>query len=311
MAKEYELEVSRTTDARRWDWTNIVFVSLAHALALFAVVYLVAIRFSWWTIALGWLWFGLCGLAITAGYHRLFAHPTYKARTILRILYLLFGAGSFQNSALRWSADHRRHHARTDSDDDPYNIERGFWWAHIGWVLSKDERRDLRAVRDLQTDVLLRFQDRQFVLLAALVGLVLPAALGLLWGDPIGALLVAGTLRLVLQWHATFAINSFAHKVGLQPFSKKSSARDSFWTALFTFGEGYHNFHHRFQLDYRNGVRLYHFDPTKWFIWLLSKIKVTWDLRRTPALLIQQTRAAVLATAPVRRRPPINQRDDG
>ncbi len=304
-------DVPRPTAEGRWDWTNIIFISLAHALALFAVVYLITIRFSWWTIVLGLLWFGLCGLAITAGYHRLFAHPTYKARAILRLLYVLFGAASFQNSALRWSADHRRHHARTDSDEDPYNIVRGFWWAHIGWVLKQDERRDLRAVGDLQTDTLLRFQDRQFVLLAILVGLVLPAALGLLWRDPLGALLVAGMLRLVLQWHATFAVNSMAHTVGLQPFSKKSSARDSFWTALFTLGEGYHNFHHRFQLDYRNGVRLYHFDPTKWFIWILSKVGVTWDLRRTPAPLIQQTRAAVLATAPVRRYPPLGRRDDG
>jgi stearoyl-CoA desaturase (delta-9 desaturase) len=125
-------------------------------------------------------------------------------------------------------------------------------------------------------------------------GFILPAALGMLWGDWIGALLIAGFLRLVVQWHATFAVNSVAHAIGNQPYSKKNSARDSFWTALVTLGEGYHNFHHKFQLDYRNGIRWYQFDPTKWAIWSLSRLKITGDLRRTPESQIQQARRSVL-----------------
>jgi stearoyl-CoA desaturase (delta-9 desaturase) len=90
-------------------------------------------------------------------------------------------------------------------------------------------------------------------------------------------------------------VNSFAHWMGSQPYSRTSSARDSFWTALITLGEGYHNFHHRFQTDYRNGVRWYHFDPTKWFVWTLEKLGLTSDLRRTPPEVIRQARVAVLA----------------
>jgi stearoyl-CoA desaturase (delta-9 desaturase) len=99
-------------------------------------------------------------------------------------------------------------------------------------------------------------------------------------------------LRLVIQWHATFSINSLAHQLGSQPYSRSTSARDSWVTALVTFGEGYHNFHHRFQGDYRNGVRWFHFDPTKWWVWALSKIGLAWDLRRMPREAIQRARVS-------------------
>ncbi len=286
---------------RKLDWVNLIFITTAHLMAVFAVVYL-ALHFSWWTLGSGFLWFALCGVSITGGYHRLFAHPTYQAAWPLRAFYLLFGAAAVQNSALKWSADHRLHHARTDTDDDPYNIRRGFWWAHIGWVLFKDnEERELPRVKDLRDDPLVRFQDKHYVLLAVLGGVVLPVAVGFAWGDPIGALLVAGFLRLVVQWHATFAVNSVAHMLGSQPFSTESSPRDSFWTALLTLGEGYHNFHHRFQLDYRNGIRWYHLDPTKWLVWLLSKVGMTWDLRRTPPKLVLAARQAVRNEAAAKR----------
>src|SRR5262245_24855787 len=109
-------------------WTNVLFIGCAHLLALAAIAWIVWISASPWTIGLGCLWFGLCGVAITGGYHRLFAHPTYRACRGLRAFYLLFGAASVQNSALKWAGDHRRHHAQTDHEQDPYNIRRGFWW---------------------------------------------------------------------------------------------------------------------------------------------------------------------------------------
>ena len=280
------------------DWTNIVFVGVAHALALAAVAWLCAVRASPSTIALGAAWFALCGIAITGGYHRLFAHPTYRTTRLVRAFYLLFGAASVQNSALKWAADHRVHHARTDDDGDPYNIRRGFWWAHMGWVFRRDAGpAALDRVKDLLADPLLRWQQRHYVLIAAVFAGIVPAALGLIWGDPIGALLVAGFLRLVIQWHATGAVNSFAHRFGSRPYSLENSARDSSWTALLTLGEGYHNFHHRFQADYRNGIRWWHFDPTKWFVWTLSRIGLARGLRRTPAEAIERARASVRAVS--------------
>ena len=293
-ATSFDAPSASTRRPSSLDWSNIVFLWTAHAMAVLAIVWLAAVRFSWLTVGLGGLWFALCGFAITGGYHRLFAHPCYRANPLLRAVLLFFGAGAFQNSALKWSSDHRSHHSKTDTDRDPYNIRRGFWWAHILWIFYEDDE-EVKGVKDLAADPLIRFQHRHYVWLGIVSGMLLPGALGFLWGDPIGALLVAGFLRLAVQWHATFAVNSVAHTLGSQPYCSKGSARDSWVTALVTLGEGYHNFHHRFQLDYRNGVRWFHLDPTKWAIWSLSKVGLTRELRRTPASAIRRAREAVLA----------------
>ena len=287
-------------------WTNILFIAASHMIAAGTLVYFIIAGVSPWTIGLGLIWWVLCGLAITAGYHRHFAHPTYKAAWPLRVFYLLFGAASVQNSVLKWSADHRLHHRLTDEERDPYNARRGFWWSHVGWLLFKDpEPIDVTSVRDLQQDRLVRFQDRHYVAVAFFAACVLPAALGFLWGDPLGALLCAGFLRLVLQWHATFSVNSLAHILGDQPYSKKCTAKDSWITALVTLGEGYHNYHHRFPTDYRNGVRWYHFDPTKWFVYLGSKIRLTRDLRKIPRSVIDAARAQEAARSGATMRAPM------
>lgn len=281
---------------RTLDWTNVSFLLGVHLAAAFGVVYLAAIHFSWWSIGLGVLWLAFCGLSITGGYHRLFSHPTYKASKLLKAFYLFFGAASVQNSAYKWSADHRIHHAFTDQEEDTYNIKGGFLWAHIGWILFKeDANRDYSHVRDLAADPLVMFQHRHYAALAFLSGAVLPLALGFIWGDPIGALLVAGFIRLTLQWHATFSVNSIAHMIGDRPYSTQNSARDSHLTAFLTLGEGYHNYHHRFQNDYRNGIKWFHFDPTKWFVFAASKVGLTWDLKRAPENAIEKARLEVLA----------------
>jgi stearoyl-CoA desaturase (delta-9 desaturase) len=287
-------EAARPAGARL-DWVNLAFLVFAHAAAGLGLWWAVS-HFHPWTLALACVWLVLCSMSITAGYHRLFAHRTYEAARWLRLLALLFGAASVQNSALRWVHEHRAHHAKVDRDEDPYNIRRGFLWAHIGWVVHRAGAGEFRRVRDLQRDPLAVWQHRHYVPLAIVVGGLLPLGLASLWGDALGGLLIAGFLRLVCQYHATFATNSLAHTVGFRPYDRSTSARDLSLTALFTFGEGYHNFHHRFQNDYRNGVRGWHFDPTKWLIYGLSLVGATRNLRRVAAEKI--ARARQLASAP-------------
>jgi len=284
----------------RISWTNLLVISAVHLMAAFGLVYVILFHFSWWTVGLGLTWFVLCSLSITAGYHRLFAHPTYKAAWPVRAFFLFFGAASVQNSALKWSADHRLHHAETDRAPDPYNAQRGFWWAHMLWnfvAAPAPAPNDTGLVADLQRDPLVRFQARGYVPLALFGAAVLPAALGLLWGDPLGGLLMAGFLRLAVQWHLTWSINSVAHTIGRQPYSRSTSARDSWITALVTFGEGYHNYHHRFPGDYRNGVRWYHFDPTKWLIRSLATVGLARDLRRMAPEALARARAVAVGQA--------------
>jgi len=280
-------------------YPNLTFLAVAHGLGIVALVYAALGQARCQTWLLGFLWLCCCSVSITAGYHRLFAHRAYRAVWTIRLFYLLFGAASLQNSALRWCADHRAHHADTDGIRDPYSISRGFFWAHIGWVIFRsDGTQELGRVRDLVTDGLLRFQHRHYPALALIMGAVAPAALGWLWGDALGAILLAGFLRLILQWHATFAVNSLAHMIGRQPYTTAVSARDSGLAALLTLGEGYHNYHHRFPSDYRNGVRWYQFDPTKWLIWTLGKLRLASGLRRVPSDVIESARLSVLRARP-------------
>lgn len=284
-------------DRSELDWTNILFLTTAHVLGGLGVWWAI-VHFNPWTIALAVVWWVLCGLGITAGYHRLFAHKTYDATRGVQLAALLFGAASVQNSALHWANNHRVHHSKVDRDEDPYNIKRGFFWAHIGWVLYREREPQFKRVRDLQADPLVMWQHRYYVPLAIVVGALIPVALGALWGDPIGALLIAGFLRLVVQYHATFATNSLAHTLGARPYDHSTSARDHFLTAVLTLGEGYHNFHHRFQNDYRNGVRRWDFDPTKWLIWSLSAVGAAQNLRRVPEDKIVRARLSARAAHP-------------
>lgn len=233
-------------------------------------------------------------LATTGGYHRLFAHRAYRASWPVRLFYLLFGAASGQASVLRWASDHRLHHARVDTDRDPYSIRKGFWWAHIGWLFFRFDS-DPKLVRDLQADPIVRLQHRFYLPLLIAMGFGVPMLLAWTWGDAVGGLLLAGFARLMVQYQATFCINSLAHTIGTRPYSTEVSARDSVWTAIVTLGEGYHNYHHRFPGDYRNGIRFFHFDPTKWWVWLLSKVGLASGLRRAPETAIRAAREKVLA----------------
>ena len=267
------------------NWTNSSFLIGTGIATLTAVPYYIwKVGLDWFQISLFLAFFIATGLSITLGYHRLFAHKAFKAAWPVRFLTLVFGAAAFENCALAWVSDHRRHHKHTDHDDDPYDISKGFWHAHIGWILFKiNPEPPWDNVNDLRKDKLVMWQDKYYVTIAVTSGFLVPAALGWLDGGALGALggfLLAGVARVTAVQHMTFFINSLCHSVGNRPYSSRTSARDSWIMALFTFGEGYHNYHHEFQHDYRNGVKWWQFDPTKWTIWVLHKLGLADDLRR-------------------------------
>ena len=242
-----------------------------------------------------WLAFALFlaanGLSITAGYHRLFAHNTYSAHPLLKWFFVLFGAAATQNSVLVWASGHRRHHRHVDDNDkDPYSARRGFWYSHMGWMLRDYPATtlDLGNVPDLQRDPILMWQHRHYAPLAIAMNFVPPLVIGAIAGDMWGYLLLMGFLRLVVNHHVTFFINSLAHIWGKQPYSDEHTARDNFWIALLTWGEGYHNFHHQFQTDYRNGLRWWQFDPTKWLINVARWCGLARNLNRVPDFKIEK-----------------------
>jgi stearoyl-CoA desaturase (Delta-9 desaturase) len=239
------------------------------------------------------------GLSITAGYHRLWAHRTYEAHWTLRLFFMIFGTMSLQNSAFVWCSGHRTHHLNVDDvDRDPYSIKRGFWFAHIGWMLRDypSGKKDFSNIPDLRRDPLLQFQHRYYVPLVLITNFGFPLLAGWLVGELWGTFILAGVLRLVVSQHVTFFINSLAHMWGTRPYTDANSARDNPFLAFVTYGEGYHNFHHIFAHDYRNGVRWWQFDPTKWIIASLRYVGLTRRLKRTPPFQIQRALLAMQFT---------------
>lgn len=268
---------------KKIDWVNTLFLTLTPVAAV--ILTWAHIRFEGfnpWLIIPFFIMYFLTGLSITAGYHRLFSHKAYKAHPVVRAFYLIFGAGTFENSALKWCSDHRVHHQHCDHDKDPYNIQEGFFHAHMGWIMQMDaEPKDPKYPKDLLNDKLVVLQDKYYLPLAIAIGFGLPLLIGFMMGSPIGGLAIVGFFRVVFVHHMTFFINSLCHIVGTRPYTDTNSARDSFIMAFFSYGEGYHNFHHYFQNDYRNGIRWYDFDPTKWLIKFSEKLGLASDLKKT------------------------------
>ena len=289
----------------RVNWTTSSFLIGTALIALFGLpVYLYHYGANWFLVALFFFYLIATMMSITVGYHRLFSHLAFKAKLPVRVFTLIFGACAFENACLDWASDHRRHHKHVDHDGDPYDISKGFMWAHIGWLMFKlNPEPPMNNVNDLRKDKWVMWQYRYVHWIGLVVGLVIPSALGYAWNayhglDPwigaLGGFLIPGIARIVVAQHCTFFINSLCHTVGRQPYSTSHSARDSAVMAFLTFGEGYHNYHHEFQHDYRNGVKPWQWDPSKWTIWTLSKFGLADSLRRVPdsKILLAEMREA-------------------
>jgi stearoyl-CoA desaturase (Delta-9 desaturase) len=285
-----------TTKSRELDWTNILFLSLTPIIGVFGTIaWTLHNGFQPWMLVLLVVSYLLVGLSITAGYHRLFSHRSYDAHPIVQGFFAFFGALAAQNSILWWSSSHRVHHSHVDKEWDPYNIRRGFWWAHIVWIFYKNPEKDetFENAKDLVANPVVMWQHKYNKLILIAGGFVVPALIGgLFFGDAIAGLLWGGFLRATLIHHSTFFVNSLAHKMGTPAYNFDVSARDNWMVALLTFGEGYHSFHHRFAADFRNGIQWYQWDPSKWLIRGLSKVGLASNLRTTPTPLIEKARMA-------------------
>src|SRR5690606_37210122 len=165
------------------------------------------------------------------------------------------------------------------------------FWAHMGWIMTRSNTAETYPMSaDLRRNRLVMWQHRYYLPLAITVGIILPTLIGAWMGSPLGGFAIAALGRIVMVHHTTFFINSLCHMVGSRTFNDDHTARDSWLLAILTFGEGYHNFHHSFQADYRNGVRWYHFDPGKWAIKSMSWVGLAKKLKRVPDDVIRNAR---------------------
>jgi stearoyl-CoA desaturase (delta-9 desaturase) len=260
------------------NWFHTAMLTGIPAIALYGL-FTTTIQLN--TFVLAVIMYFWTGLGITAGYHRLWSHRAFQATWIVRFLLCLGGAAAFEGSAKWWCRNHRAHHRYTDTEKDPYNAKRGFFYSHLGWMLTKQKVKDIgfANITDLQKDPMIVWQHRFYLWISLTIGVALPVAIGSLWGDARGAYFYAVAARVFFVHHATFFVNSLAHTLGDKTFSDLHTAFDSFITAILTLGEGYHNYHHEFPSDYRNGIRVYHYDPTKWLIKGLSLFGLTYNLK--------------------------------
>ncbi|KAI8155462.1 Acyl-CoA desaturase [Colletotrichum sp. SAR 10_70] len=262
------------------NWLNTTFILV---IPLVGLIYSYWVPLQWKTAAFAVIYYFNTGLGITAGYHRLWAHRSYKASLPLRIYLAAVGAGAVEGSIRWWSHGHRAHHRYTDTDKDPYSVRKGLLYSHIGWmVMKQDPKRMGRTdISDLNEDPVVMFQHIHFIKCVIGMGVVFPTLVcGLGWGDWMGGYIYGGILRIFFVQQATFCVNSLAHWLGDQPFDDRNSPRDHVITALVTLGEGYHNFHHEFPSDYRNAIQWWQYDPTKWSIWMWKQLGLASDLKQ-------------------------------
>ena len=253
------------------NWDLFLFVSLYH-IALICLFPAFIANFTWSSILLFFITYFIGGISITVGYHRLYSHKTYIASPIFEWVVLLRSALAFEMSALNWSHDHRIHHNYVDTKKDPHSISKGFWYAHILWLFDYQRNFDKTLVADLIKNKRVMIQHNFYPCFLLGINLLVFLLGWWLTGSALASFYMGFLARVAMIHHCTWFINSLCHTFGSKTFAKELSAVDNAIMALLTFGEGYHNYHHAFAADYRNGIKWYHFDPSKWVIWLSSKI---------------------------------------
>jgi stearoyl-CoA desaturase (Delta-9 desaturase) len=267
--------------ADRTDWVAAIPFLAVHVAPLAAFF-----------VTVTWQDWALCGVlyvvrmfCITAGYHRYFSHRTYKMNRTFQFLMAVGGTTAVQKGPLWWASHHRIHHRFTDLDGDVHSPRDGFWWSHVGWILStRYKKTDLGNIADFAKYPELRLVERY-----QWVG---PWALGVAcfliggWGG----LLIGFFLSTVLLWHGTFLVNSMAHIVGRRRYATADTSRNSFIVALITGGEGWHNNHHYLPASVRQGFRWWEYDPTWYTLRVLAALHLVRDLKRPPARLLDQAR---------------------
>ena len=271
-----------TTSRPRIRFAAAFGFGLVHAAALGVL----AVGFSWQGVALCLGSYYLRMFAITAGFHRYFAHRTYKMNRFWQFLMAFLGQTAAQKGVLWWAAHHRHHHRFSDQPEDIHSpVQKGFWWSHMGWILADDyEETDLESIRDFAKYPELVWLDRNQFLAPMLYGLGLWLAFswtGLFWGF---------FLSTVLLWHGTFAINSVMHVFGRRVFETKDTSRNSFLMALVTMGEGWHNNHHHFQASAAQGFLWWQADPSLWLLRLGRLLGIARDLRPVPERVVALAR---------------------
>lgn len=264
------------------DWVRIVPFLLMH-LACLGVLW---VGFDPRAMAVGLVLYAVRMFGITGFYHRYFSHRAFRASRPLQFCFAVLGASAAQRGPLWWAAHHRKHHRHADTERDVHSpSQHGFWWSHMGWITAAvNFPTDLTEVRDLARYPELRWLDRFDVVVPTLLAAGLFLAGGwpfLIWGFFVST---------VVLFHATCLINSLAHTLGRRRYDTDDDSRNSLTLAVITFGEGWHNNHHRFPGSARQGFYWWEFDLTYYLLWVLARVRLIRDLRPVPRRVLEAGR---------------------
>jgi stearoyl-CoA desaturase (delta-9 desaturase) len=238
-------------------------------------------------IVTGWSWSG-AALAVAlyvvrlfgvcAGFHRYLAHRSFRTSRVFQFLLALLGTTAAQKGPLWWAAHHRAHHKYSDQPQDIHSAkQRGFWWAHVGWILVDTYvETDWDRIKDMSVYPELRWLNRHYLVPPTVMFAIL-ALTGGWW-----ALLWGGFVSTTILWHGTFTVNSLAHLMGRRRYATSDESRNSFLLAILTLGEGWHNNHHYYQRSERQGFLWWQIDLTHYGLKVLSWFGLVWDLHEPP-----------------------------
>ncbi|XP_067375620.1 stearoyl-CoA desaturase b isoform X1 [Channa argus] len=265
-------------------WRNIILMSFLHIGALYGLTHIPSasvLTLSWTVVC-----YIISGLGITAGVHRLWSHRSYKASFPLRVFLAFANSMAFQNDIYEWARDHRVHHKYSETDADPHNVKRGFFFAHVGWLLvrkhpevtAKGQKLELS---DLKADKVVMFQRRYYKLSVVTTCFLLPTLVPwFFWGESLAvAFLIPGLMRYALVLNVTWLVNSAAHIWGNRPYDKTNESRENRMVAFSAMGEGFHNYHHAFPFDYSTSEFGWRLNPTTAFIDLMCFLGLAKDCK--------------------------------
>ncbi|XP_013178743.1 PREDICTED: stearoyl-CoA desaturase 5-like isoform X1 [Papilio xuthus] len=293
--KDFDISVYESMEFRpRIRWPDLLVQLSLHLVSIYGLFLMVTNNIRFYTTIFVFATIFMSGLGITAGVHRLWSHRAYKATTPLRIILALLFTITGQRDIYTWALDHRVHHKYSESVADPHDVRRGFWFAHVGWLVLtphpavENRRAALRLTSlDLIADPVVRIQKKYFIPLFALLNIALPVWIPVYYWDEtlMNSFVLSFVTRFTITLNIAFSVNSFAHLWGNKPYDKFIKPSENPLVSLAALGEGWHNYHHVFPWDYRTS-ELGRFNVSTNFIDIFAKIGWAYDLKAaTPAII--------------------------
>jgi len=277
---------SRKQPHQKIVWRNVILFAYLHLAALYGVL-LIFTSAKIATTIFAILMYQVSSIGITAGAHRLWSHRAYKAKWPLRVILIIFNTIAFQNHVYEWARDHRLHHKYSETNADPHNANRGFFFSHVGWLLCRKHPEIMEKGRgidmsDLLNDPVVVFQKKYYKILMPLLCFVLPTILPVYcWGESwANSWFVATMFRYTFSLNVTWLVNSAAHMWGGRPYDRFINPSENIAVAFLALGEGWHNYHHVFPWDYKAAeLGDYKLNMTTAFIDFFAKIGWAYDLK--------------------------------